>query len=179
MSIIETNIEGLYVVEGKLFEDLRGQLLKPYSSDFFKENSAINLNFKEVWFTKSKKNVIRGMHLQVAPYECEKLVCAICGSVEDVILDLRKNSKTYGETFSIELSEHDIKSLYIPKGCAHGYKVISDNSIVMYMATEVNMSKYDVGIKWNSFGYDWKILNPILSEKDKNLPEVELGKIKF
>lgn len=177
MSFTETNIKGLYVVEGKKFEDLRGALIKPYSTDFMPEN--INLDFKEVWFTRSSLNVIRGMHLQVAPFACEKYVSAIEGKVMDVILDLRKDSPTYGQTFKTILSSDEIKGLYIPKGCAHGYKVLTDKSIVMYMATEVNVGKCDIGIKWDSFGFDWEISNPILSDKDLNLEPFEYGKTMF
>ena len=177
MSYIETNIKGLYVIEGKRFTDLRGELVKPYSQDFMPDD--LNLNFKEVWFTKSKLNVIRGMHLQVAPFACEKAVSAIEGSVLDVILDLRKDSETYGKTFETVLSSEEIKTLYIPKGCAHGYKVLTDKSIVMYMATEVNVGHCDIGIRWNSFDYDWKTDNPILSEKDLNLEPFIYGKTMF
>jgi len=177
MSFVETNIEGLYVVEGKRFCDLRGELVKPYATGFMPEG--VNLDFKEVWFTKSKIDVIRGMHLQVAPYACEKYVSAIEGSVMDVILDLRKDSKTYGQTFCTVLSSDEIKGLYIPKGCAHGYKVLTDKSIVMYMATEVNVGTCDIGIKWDSFGFDWGIENPILSEKDQNLQPFINGETSF
>ena len=177
MNFSETNIKGLYVVEGKRFPDLRGELLKPYSTGFMPEG--INLDFKEVWFTKSKLNVIRGMHLQVAPYACEKYVSAVEGAVLDVILDLREGSETYGQTFEIVLSADEPKGLYIPKGCAHGYKVIKDKSIVMYMATEVNVGSCDIGIKYDTFGYDWKINEPILSEKDKTLEPFVFGKTKF
>jgi len=101
-----THIEGLLVFDGFNFTDLRGSLIKPYSKSFFKDfNNDINLDFKEVWFTKSKKNVIRGMHLQVGEYACEKIVSVIQGKVLDVILDIRKNSKTFGKVFDIELSD--------------------------------------------------------------------------
>lgn len=161
-------LEGIKVVEGVRFQDLRGELIKPYSAAFF--NDACNLEFKETWFTKSHKGVIRGMHLQVEPYACEKYVSCIQGKIVDVLLDIRNNSPTFGKYFSIELSEDEIKGVYIPKGIAHGYKVIED-SIVMYMATDINRKEYDIGIRWNSFGYDWKIDAPIISEKDMLLPE--------
>jgi|LSQX01.2.fsa_nt_gb dTDP-4-dehydrorhamnose 3,5-epimerase/CDP-3, 6-dideoxy-D-glycero-D-glycero-4-hexulose-5-epimerase len=173
-----TLIDGLLVFEGFKFTDLRGSLIKPYSKLFFKdENEEKNLDFKEVWFTKSKKNVIRGMHLQVGEYACEKIVSVIQGKVLDVIIDIRKNSKTYGKVFEIELSDDNNKAVYIPTGCAHGYKVLEDNTIAMYMATEVNMPNYDVGIMWNSFSYNWKIENPIISDKDNNLPSFDSIKL--
>lgn len=176
MDILECNLKGAYIIEGKRFIDNRGELIKPYSINFMPDN--INLDFKETWFTKSKRDVIRGMHLQIHPYACEKLVSAISGKVLDVLLDLRKDSPTYGEIFEFELSGEKVHSLYIPKGVAHGYKVLED-SIVMYMATEVNVSKCDVGIRWDSFGYDWKVGNPIISEKDKTLPLFCTGVTKY
>ncbi len=177
MKLEKTIIDGLFIIDGLNFKDLRGELVKPFSSIWFPDS--VNKDIKEVWFTKSKKNVIRGMHLQVAPYPCEKIVSVIDGCVHDVILDLRKNSKTYGKTFDIEMSSDDIKAIYIPTGCAHGYIVLSDKAIVMYMGTEKNVSECEVGLKWNSFGYDWGIENPILSQKDENLEPFILGKIFF
>lgn len=165
-----TTIDGLYLIEGLNCTDYRGSLVKPFSKLFFDEICDINLDFKETWFTKSHRDVIRAMHLQIGDSACEKLVSVIQGAVLDVILDIRKDSLTYGEYFEIELHDDLPFGLYVPKGCAHGYKVLEDNSITMYMATQVNVPKDDVGIRWDSFGYDWKITNPILSEKDKGLP---------
>lgn len=164
-------IEGVHVISGKKFSDMRGVLLKPYSIDFLPLE--IDFHVEEVWFTKSVRNVIRGMHLQIKPYECVKIVSVIDGCVEDVVLDLRCNSKTYGKYFSIILSDEDALSLYIPGGCAHGYKVLSDKAVVMYLGNEKNVPQCDVGVRWDSFGYDWKISAPIISDKDKNLMTFE------
>jgi dTDP-4-dehydrorhamnose 3,5-epimerase/CDP-3, 6-dideoxy-D-glycero-D-glycero-4-hexulose-5-epimerase len=171
MKIKTTKINGLYIIDGLKFNDLRGDLIKPFSESFIKNTTfPINTEFKEVWFTKSHKNVVRAMHLQVGDHSCEKLVSVINGAVLDVILDVRQESETYGQIFEMELNDKNAISLYVPKGCAHGYKVLTNNSITMYMATEINVPKDDVGIRWDSFGYDWKINMPILSERDKNLP---------
>ena len=177
METHETSITSLFVIKGKRFFDNRGELIKPYSISFF--DDAHNFNVKEIWFTKSKQNVIRGMHLQTSPYSCDKIVSVIEGKVLDVILDLRKESLTYGKVFEIELSSDCIRAIFIPKGCAHGYKVLSENSIVMYMANEINVQKSDIGIRWDSFKYDWKIAKPILSEKDKNLEPFIYGETYF
>ena len=178
MAIIKTNIEGLYVMDGFVFHDLRGSLIKPFSQTFFKDfEQPINLDFKETWFTKSHKDVIRAIHLQVGEFACEKLVSVIQGAVLDVILDLREDSATYGDVFHCELNSTTPKVLYIPKGCAHGYKVLEDNTITLYMGTEVNVPKDDVGIHWNSFGFDWGVENPIVSKKDMELPSFEKVKI--
>lgn len=172
MNILKTNIDGLVVIDIKPFDDQRGQLFKPFTSSFYLNNigNDININIKEVWFTRSKLNVIRAMHLQTGDFACEKIVAIIQGKVHDVILDMREKSATYGNTFDIELSSDLPKALYIPTGCAHGYRVISDGAIVMYMATQEHSPKDDTGIKYDSFGFDWGIDNPIISEKDANLP---------
>ena len=170
MKIEETNIAGLFLIEALRFEDLRGELIKPFNFDQYSRLD-VNLDFKETWFTKSKKDVIRAMHLQIEEMACEKLVSVINGSVIDVVLDLRPNSETYGNYFEIELNDKNPKALYIPQGCAHGYRVLENNTITMYKATKVHSVKHDLGIKWDSFGYDWNIKNPILSDKDLNLIE--------
>lgn len=174
-----TAIEGLYTITLNPFQDLRGELLKPFHLKNYVEgiSNDVNLKIQEVWFTKSKKDVIRAMHLQVGAFACEKIVAIIQGKVHDVILDIRENSPTYGKYFDIILDEQTPQALYIPVGCAHGYKVLTDNSIVMYMATQLHVANDDVGIRYNSFGFDWKIENPIVSEKDKNLPL--FGEYKF
>lgn len=170
MKISKTKINGLFVIEALRFEDLRGELIKPFNFDKYNELGA-NLDFKETWFTKSKKDVIRAMHLQIGEMACEKLVSVINGSVMDVVLDLREESETYGQYFEIELNDKTPKALYIPIGCAHGYRVLEDNTITMYSATKVHSAPHDLGIKWDSFGYDWKIKNPILSDRDMELIE--------
>lgn len=170
--IKETEIESLLIIEGLNFNDNRGSLIKPFSELFFNSQLALNLHFKEVWFTKSHKNVIRAMHLQMGPNACEKLVSVIQGAVIDVVLDIRETSKTFGKWFEIELKEEETKALYIPKGCAHGYKVIRENTVTMYMATDINVPKCDVGIRWDSFGYNWKTENPIISQRDMELPSL-------
>jgi dTDP-4-dehydrorhamnose 3,5-epimerase/CDP-3, 6-dideoxy-D-glycero-D-glycero-4-hexulose-5-epimerase len=170
MKITETKIAGLYIIEALRFEDLRGELIKPFNFEQYSK-LGVNLEFKETWFTKSKKSVIRAMHLQIGEMACEKLVSVINGSVMDVILDLRQDSATFGQYFEIELNDKTPKALYIPVGCAHGYKVLEDNTITMYCATKVHSAPHDLGIKWDSFGYDWKIENPILSDRDLELIE--------
>ena len=172
MKVSETNIEGLYIIDGLKFDDQRGSLIKPYVKKYLSEFN-LELDFHETWFTKSQKNVIRAMHLQVGEMACEKFVSVINGCVIDVVLDLRNNSSTYGKYFEIRLSANDPLSLYIPKGCAHGYRVMEDQTITLYKATKYHSAIHDQGIKWNSFGYDWGIENPIMSDRDKNLEEFQ------
>jgi dTDP-4-dehydrorhamnose 3,5-epimerase/CDP-3, 6-dideoxy-D-glycero-D-glycero-4-hexulose-5-epimerase len=168
----ETIIEGLYTIKLNPFCDLRGELLKPFNTKEYRKNlpEDVKIDIKETWFTKSKINVIRAMHLQVGKNACAKVVAIIQGKIHDVILDIRKDSSTYGKVFNIIMDDENPMALYIPVGCAHGYKVLLDNSIVMYMATEIHSAQDDIGIRYDSFGFNWNIDNPILSEKDKNLP---------
>ncbi|HOK17086.1 MAG TPA: dTDP-4-dehydrorhamnose 3,5-epimerase family protein [Defluviitoga tunisiensis] len=174
MKIEETSIEGLFILKDlPSFKDIRGKLFKPYSSSFFANEKNLNSEMKELWFTFSKRDVIRGMHLQIGEFACEKIVSVIKGKLQDVIIDLRKDSKTFRQVFELVIEEQDNKAIYIPKGCAHGYKVLEDDTITMYIATDVHSQKDDVGIRWNSFEYDWKIEYPIISEKDSLLPTLE------
>jgi dTDP-4-dehydrorhamnose 3,5-epimerase len=170
--INKTEIEGLYLIDTFSFSDNRGKLIKPFTNLFF-DNHSLNLSFKETWFTQSHKNVIRAMHMQVGPKGCEKLISVIKGSVFDVIIDLRKDSPTFLKTQSFLLSSSKPHALYIPQNCGHGYKVLEDDTITMYMATNTHDDKNDVGILWDSFGFDWKINNPILSDRDLQLPTLE------
>ena len=172
MIIIDSEIiEGVKIISLKQFNDERGQLLKPFIKSFFLEK--FSFDTKEVWFTFSKKNVVRAMHMQVAPKPSNKIVGLIQGAVTDVLLDTRKNSSTYGqfESFDLIHSTDSLTFLFIPVGVAHGYKVNQENSVVMYLGDEYHDGNSDVGFKWNSFGFDWQIENPIISERDLTLPK--------
>jgi len=165
MRLINTKLEGVYIIENFNNSDRRGSFTKTYHEGSFKENN-LSINFRESYFSVSRKDVIRGMHFQLPPYEHEKLVYVAKGEILDVILDLRKNSKTYGDTINIKLSDKNHKSIYISKGFAHGFKSIIDNSITVYNVTTVHNDNSDFGIKYDTFGYDWKINQPILSNRD-------------
>lgn len=164
-----TKIKDLFVFEGFNYSDNRGDLVKPVSL----VQQEIDFKLVETWFTRSKKNVIRGMHMQVEPFPINKLVSVIQGQLIDVILDCRAHSPTYGTFEEFYLEGSDNKLLQIPSGCAHGYKVLENNTTTMYMSDNIHHGPSDIGFKYDSFGYDWGIENPIISEKDKNLPNFE------
>lgn len=176
MDIKSTEIDGLKLIYQNIFVDNRGKFLKTFNNNIFLENS-LNLHFQESFFSISKKNVIRGMHFQTFPFQNTKLVYLSKGSILDVVLDLREQSKTYGKYFTIELDEKIPIALLIPPGCAHGFLSLKNNSIVNYQQTSCFNPNYDKGIKFNSFGMNWQISNPIISEKDLTLPN--FGNIKF
>ena len=165
MKILSTPIEGLKILEPKNFQDKRGRFIKIFNDEFFKENGLL-LNIKESYYSISHKDVIRGMHFQTPPYDHVKVVYVPHGKIIDVVLDIRKNSPTYGEFFSVELSSKNGKMLIIPSGLAHGFKSLEDNTNVTYMQTTCYAPNNDGGIIYNSFGFDWQCDNPKLSDRD-------------
>ena len=166
MTVESTILEGVYIITNFNVNDDRGLFVKTFNKNTFKEN---NLDFKirESFYSISNKNVIRGMHFQLPPNDHEKLVYVPKGSIIDVVIDLRKESKTFKKFISVELSEENKKSIFIPKGLAHGFKSLKNNTITVYnVSTEYN-DKSDQGIIYNSFGYNWNVKDPLLSERDK------------
>ena len=178
MKIKKTVIHDVYILETKLFDDKRGKFVKIFNFDSFKK-FGLKTDFVESYYSISQKNVIRGMHFQVQPVEHDKLVYVSNGKIIDVVLDIRKNSGTFGKYINIELSADNGYCVYIPVGCAHGFISLEDNTIVTYMQTSVYNSECDKGIKYNSFGFNWNCENPILSERDKNFPNLKDFKSPF
>ena len=168
MKINKTFIEDLLIIEPQLFKDDRGFFYESYN----KNNLDINIVFVQDNESKSYKGVIRGLHFQTPPFEQTKLIRCVCGKILDVVVDLRINSKTYGKFFSIELSSENNKQLFVPKGFAHGFQVLSETAIVNYKVDNFYNPKSDSGIIWNdkNLSIDWNPdLKPILSPKDLKL----------
>jgi len=168
MKINKTFIEDLLIIEPQLFNDQRGFFYESYN----KNNLDINIVFVQDNESKSNKGVLRGLHFQIPPNAQTKLVRCISGSIFDVAVDLRKNSKTYGKSFSIELSSENNKQLFIPKGFAHGFQVLSETAIVNYKVDNFYNPTSDSGIIWNDkdLSINWNHdLKPILSVKDLTL----------
>lgn len=172
MKIIDTEISGLKVFEPRIFEDVRGKFIKTFTNDFFKENG-LDIDIKETYYSISHKDVIRGMHFQTPPYDHSKLVYVPAGKIIDVVLDIRKNSPSYGKYFSIELSDENGKILVIPKGLAHGFKSLQDNTNVTYMQTTCYAPKNDGGIRYDSFEFDWNCECPKQSDRDQSFPSLD------
>ena len=166
--IIRTKIKDLFFIKKKNFFDLRGKLVKPYSTEKIK-----NFIIKECYFTHSKKNVLRGIHCQKTNGS-KKIVFVAKGKVLDVVVDLRKKSKTYKKVFSTILSENDNKSVLIPAGFGHAYKVISKEAIVFYLWSKTYEKSKDYTISWKSIKFNWKIKKPIMSLKDTNANKFNL-----
>jgi len=172
MKIIEKNISGLKILEPRVFEDSRGKFIKTFTNDFFIENN-LDIHIKETYYSISHKDVIRGMHFQTPPYEHIKLVYVPAGKIIDVVLDIRRKSATFGEYFSCELSSDNGKVLIIPKGLAHGFKSLEDNTNVTYMQTTCYAPNNDGGIRYDSFGFDWENESRKLSHRDESFPTLE------
>jgi dTDP-4-dehydrorhamnose 3,5-epimerase len=167
MQIIPTDFDGLFIIQPKCFEDERGYFFESYNQNDFKKNG-LNLNFVQDNQSLSHKGVLRGLHFQNPPFAQAKLVRVIKGAVLDVVVDIRKKSKTFGKHFSIELNEHNKTMIYIPEGFAHGFLTLQDETIFFYKCTNFYNKAYEDCILWNdpSLNINWGITNPIVSEKD-------------
>lgn len=150
--------------------DNRGKFQKIYNDDFYREQG-INEDFKEIYFSKSCKGVLRGLHFQLPPNEHAKLVTCVTGSIVDIILDLRKGSPTFGKKGYVKINRNEFTSIYIPRGCAHGFLSLEDNTIVANFSTSVYSPDHDCSI--NPFdNYIGSFFNNIImSDKDKDAIE--------
>jgi len=167
MTIEKTFIKDLLIITPKVFEDNRGYFMESYNKKLL---ANINIDFIQDNESLSQKNVIRGLHFQKPPYSQDKLVRVINGSILDVVVDLRKGESTYGKHFAIELSAKNKKQLFIPKGFAHGFLTLEDNTIFSYKCSDYYYPETEETIHCfdKNLGIDWKIKDVILSEKDKN-----------
>lgn len=172
MKITETNIADLLIFEPKIHGDSRGYFFESFNNENFIAKG-LNFRFIQDNEAKSQRGVLRGLHFQNPPYAQTKLIRVIQGEILDVVVDLRRNSLSYGQSFSIVLDENNKKQLLVPKGFAHAYVVLSNEAIVAYKVDEKYMPSYEDGILWNdpSLLIDWKIdeKDIILSDKDKTL----------
>lgn len=172
MKLINTPFEGCFLFEFVTHKDYRGSFNKIISRDKFLD-FGINFELNEHYVSNSKKNVIRGMHFQKPPYEQDKIVYCISGRALDVLVDIRSFSKTFGETFSFELSEESNYFIFIPKGVAHGFCALEDNTKLGYYTTSSYDFDSDSGFKFDSFAFNWPVKNPIVSDRDINLPDYQ------
>ena len=165
MKIVNTKFQGLKIIKGINYYDNRGYFRETFKNSFFR-----NKNFIFWCMSKSKKNVIRGLHLQ-KEFRQDKFVSVVKGKIFDVVVDLRKKAKTYGKKYSIILSEKNSTSLFIPAGFAHGFCTMAKENLVFYGCTNYRSKDDEIGILWNDseLKIKWPIKNPIISQKDKKL----------
>lgn len=169
MKLTPTDLGGVFILEQDVHKDCRGAFVKMFQRSFF-AGHGLEGDFPENYYTRSHEDVIRGMHFQSPPADHAKLVTVIQGTIIDVILDIRRESPTYGKFIEIELSRENRRSIYIPRGCAHGFGTLSEIAIAYYMVSSEYSPAHDCGILYSSFGYEWPIPNPIMSERDKSFP---------
>ena len=162
MKLKNLKIKGLKLIKSKIYRDKRGFLREIY------KNKLLNQSFLFDVMSYSKKNVLRGLHIQTQKAQA-KIITVTNGKILDVVVDLRKNSKTFGKHFKIELTEKNGKSIFIPAGFAHGFLARAKENIVHYYNTNYRSQGHEIGIMWNDplLKIKWPIKKPILSQKDK------------
>lgn len=182
MKLHKTSIKDLWVIEPKVIKDQRGYFFESYNKQTFEE-AGLHYNFVQDNQSLSRKNVIRGLHYQLAPYVQAKLVRILQGRVLDVAVDLRKNSPTFGKHFSVELSHENNLHFLIPGGFAHGFSVLSREAVLFYKCDNYYCKKAERGIAYNDsrLQIDWKTETDkaLVSEKDAVLPKFEQAEKNF
>jgi dTDP-4-dehydrorhamnose 3,5-epimerase/CDP-3, 6-dideoxy-D-glycero-D-glycero-4-hexulose-5-epimerase len=171
MDFVELKLPGVFVIENRRFQDDRGTFVKNYHEDEFAKLD-LETDFREAYFSESKRGVIRGMHFQLPPDDHAKLISPVRGRFVDVVLDLR-TGPTLGQSIAIDLDATAPRSVYIPKGCAHGFAAMADNSIMLYMVGTVYSPESDSGVRWDSFGFEWPFDNPVMSVRDREFTPLQ------
>ena len=170
IEVIKTGIEGVLIIEPKVFGDARGYFLESFNAKEFAEKTGLNINFVQDNESMSSYGVMRGLHFQKPPYTQSKLVRCVKGAVLDVAVDIRKGSPTYGKHIAVELTEDNHRQFFVPRGFAHGFAVLSDMAVFQYKCDNFYAPQADGGISIldDSLGIDWKIptAKALLSEKD-------------
>ena len=168
MRFSTTPIEGLYIIQPQVFDDYRGSFFESFQYQKFLQGTGSNVSFVQDNISVSKKNILRGLHFQDEPYAQGKLVNVVYGKVQDVVVDIRKNSPTLGQYYSIILSDKNCTMLYIPPGFAHGFLALKENTIFSYKCTKFYYKKSEKTLMWNDpdLAIEWMINDPILSDKD-------------
>ena len=165
----ESVIQGCFELQPKVLDDNRGKFVKVFHKS---EIAALGLetDFVEEYYSVSHKNVVRGLHFQRPPMDHIKMVYCVQGQVMDVVVDLRVGSLTYGQHVVFELSAVKANCIYIPKGTAHGFCALSENTVMVYKVSTVYSPEYDAGILWDSLGIAWPTNEPIMSARDRSFP---------
>jgi dTDP-4-dehydrorhamnose 3,5-epimerase len=167
MEVIETELKGLFVLKPKVFEDERGYFFESYSKKLFKE-AGLDLDFVQDNQSLSQKGVLRGLHFQNPPHAQGKLVRVITGAVLDVVVDIRKDSETYGKWYGLELTEKNKWMMYVPPGFAHGFLTLENNTVFSYKCTNFYNKASEDCLLWNDkdININWNFDKPLLSAKD-------------
>ena len=174
MKITETRLKGCFVLEPTIYKDHRGLFMESYQKNSLEEAIGASINFVQDNISVSKKGVLRGLHYQTGKHDQAKLIQVLKGTVLDVVIDLREESATFGQHLKFKISDENRKSIFIPKGMAHGFLALTDEVIFAYKCDTYYHPQAEAGIVFNDsyLNIDWEIseTDMILSEKDLNLP---------
>jgi dTDP-4-dehydrorhamnose 3,5-epimerase len=162
-------IQDCFELQPKVLDDARGRFVKVFHETGFAE-LGLETNFVEEYYSVSHKNVVRGMHFQRPPMDHIKMVYCLKGEALDVVVDLRVGSPTYGQHAVFELSAVKANIIYIPKGMAHGFCALSENTVMVYKVSTVYSPEHDAGVLWDSLGIAWPTNEPIMSARDRSFP---------
>lgn len=177
MTVTETKLKGCFIIEPDIFKDKRGYFFESFNLSKFNQALGLNIRFIQDNESFSSKGVLRGLHYQKGDYAQAKLVRVVKGCVLDIAVDIRKESPTFGHHVSIELSEENKNQIFVPRGFAHGFVVLSDTAILSYKCDNIYNKESEEGIIYNdpNLNIDWKLPHDslIISEKDIILPTLE------
>ena len=175
MILNQTTLEGAYIIELNKMKDERGYFARTFCrKEFVTLGLSIEIAQSNISFN-ALRGTLRGMHYQVEPAAETKLVQCVCGSLYDVIIDLRPKSKTYCQWFGLELSANRQQLLYVPEGFAHGFQTLEENTTLYYQMSAFYTLEYSRGVRWNdpAFGIKWPFADPVMSDKDRQLPDYQ------
>lgn len=177
MSVIRTDIEGVLIIEPKVFGDARGYFFESFNGERFAEETGVATTFVQDNESRSSYGVVRGLHFQKPPFAQGKLVRCVVGEVIDVAIDIREGSATYGKWVGVKLSESNHRQLWLPKGMAHGFAVLTQEAVFQYKCDEYYHPEAEGALAWDdpTIGIDWQVPSEkvVLSEKDSHHPRLE------
>ena len=171
MNVIDTELEGIKIIEPRIFGDARGYFFESWNEQKYKD-AGIDCNWVQDNESRSSAGVVRGLHYQLAPYTQAKLVRVIEGAVRDVVLDIRRGSPTFGRHVAVELSGENRKQLFVPRGFAHGFAVLTEHVVFAYKCDNFYTPSHERGIAFDdpALGIDWGVKEYLVSEKDRKNP---------
>lgn len=181
MEITKTEIDDVFILKPAVFNDNRGWFCESWSQKSMEEHGLYYNFVQDNHSFSSQKGILRGLHCQIGEFSQAKIVRCVRGTILDVAVDIRTNSKTYLKWVAVELSDSNFHQLLIPRGFLHGFLTLTDNVEIIYKADNFYSAKADRNVAWNDkeISVNWGILNPILSEKDKNAPPFDHANIDF
>jgi dTDP-4-dehydrorhamnose 3,5-epimerase/CDP-3, 6-dideoxy-D-glycero-D-glycero-4-hexulose-5-epimerase len=164
-------LPGAFYVPLSRFDDARGTFVKTHAVSAL-ARMGLRFELREEFYSVSQADVVRGMHFQRPPHDHDKIVYCPQGRVLDVLLDLRRGAG-FGRAMGVTLDAHDPAIIFIPRGVAHGFKALEDNTLMVYKTSSEHAPSHDAGIRWDSFGFDWKCATPVMSERDRGHPALK------